>query len=297
LVYDESAVPGFTTFMGAFKGWKIVSEDPIVIEYYTDAYQLDAENNVTNFRAMNFNAYWNEQEVGWHALTPGWLVEANGEAAFSADKAEALEAEWMSYIAGPTLDLLKARLDEAQAEGFIPYEPTLGQYITAEEAAARYANLQEWYRRYGHFWVNTGPYFLQKAFPVEGTLILQYNPDYPDMATRWEGFGVPPIPEVMLDGPGSVTIGDEATYDVFVDLAGEPYAVDEISMVKYLVFDATGALATVGEATAVEDGHWQVVLSSDITGALEAGSNQFAAIVVSLRALVPVTESLQFVTQ
>jgi peptide/nickel transport system substrate-binding protein len=296
-IYDESAVPNFTTFIQAFKGWKIVSEDPVVIEYYTDAYQLDAENNVTNFRAMFPNAYWNGQEVSWHALAPAWLVEANGEAAFSADKAEALEVEWMSFIAGPTLDLLKARLDEAQAEGFIPYEPTLGQYITAEEATARYANLQEWYRRYGQFWVNTGPYFLQKAFPVEGTLILQYNPDFPDLATRWEGFGKPPIPEVMVDGPGSVTIGDEATYDVYIEFDGEPYAVDEISMVKYLVFDATGALATVGEATAVEDGHWQVVLSSDVTGALSAGSNQFAAIAVSLRALVPVTETMQFVTQ
>jgi hypothetical protein len=73
--------------------------------------------------------------------------------------------------------------------------------------------------------------------------------------------------------------------------------VDDISMVKYLLFDATGALAQSGDAEAVEDGHWQAVLSGDATGALEAGSNQFAAIVVSNRALVPVTETFQFVTQ
>ena len=45
------------------------------------------------------------------------------------------------------------------------------------------------------------------------------------------------------------------------------------------------------------DGHWQAVLAADVTGALEAGSNQIAAIVVSKRALLPVTEVLQFVTQ
>ena len=64
-----------------------------------------------------------------------------------------------------------------------PLRADLGQYITAEEAAERYTNLQEWYRRYGHFWVNTGPFFLQRAFPVEGTIIMQRNPDYPDPAT------------------------------------------------------------------------------------------------------------------
>jgi peptide/nickel transport system substrate-binding protein len=296
-IYDEATVPSFETFMAAFKGWKVVSEDPIIIEYYTDAYQLDAENNVTNARAASPNGYYNGVEAGWHGLVPGWLVEANGEAAFSADKAEALEVEWMSYIAGPTLELLKAQLDAAQADNVIPYEPTLGAYITAEEAEARYANLQEWYRRYGHFWVNTGPFYLQKAFPVEGTLILQRNPEYPDSADRWAAFAEAPVPEVLVEGPDRVTIGEEATYDVFVTFRDEPYAVDDIDQAKFLVFDATGSLAHVGELTAVEDGHWQGVLSADITGALEAGSNQFAAIIVSKRALVPVTETTQFVTQ
>jgi peptide/nickel transport system substrate-binding protein len=295
-IYDEASVPAFQTFMGAFKGWKIVSEDPLVIEYYTDAYQLDAENNISNFRAACPAGYFNGVEASWHGLVPGWLAEANGEAAFSADKAEALGVEWMSFIAGPTLDLLKAQLDAAQAEGLIPYEPTLGQYITAEEAEARYANLQEWYRRYGHFWVNTGPFFLQKAFPVEGTLILQRNSEYPDMADKWSRFATAPIPQVLLDGTDRVTIGEEAVYDVFVDLEGEPYPADDIDLVRYLVFDATGSLVEVGDAELVEDGYYTVTLSSELTESLEAGSNQLAVIAVSKRALVPVREDLQFVT-
>jgi len=101
----------------------------------------------------------------------------------------------------------------------------------------------------------------------------------------------------VVEGPGQVTIGEEATYDIYVTFNDEPYAVDDIGTAKFLVFDATGELAHVGEATAVEDGHWQAVLGADITGALEAGSNQFAAIIVSKRALVPVTETAQFVTQ
>jgi peptide/nickel transport system substrate-binding protein len=288
--YDESSVPNFQTFMKAFKGWKIVSEDPLVIETYTDAYQLDAENNVSNARA----AY---PQGAWHGLAPGLRADASGQLAFSADKADALEVEWMSFIAGPSLEILKTHLDEAQAEGFIPFEPTLGQFVTAEEAATRYDNLQEWVRRYGHFWIGTGPYFLQRTFPVEGTIILQHNPNYPDPATRWDRFAAAPVPEVRVDGPGSVTRGEEASFDIYVTFQAEPYAVGDIEMVKVLVFDATGMLATAGAGEAVEDGHWRAVLGPNVTGALEAGANRFTAVVVSKRAVVPITETIQFVTQ
>ncbi|MFL7868096.1 MAG: ABC transporter substrate-binding protein [Anaerolineales bacterium] len=295
-LYDEGSVPAFESFMSSFKGWKVASENPLVIEYYTDNYDLDADNMITNARAA-WPVYGNGVEAPWHTLAAGNLVEANGEAAYSADKADANEVEEMSYIAGPSLEFLKTALDSLEAEGAIPFEPTLGQYISADEAAARYANLQEWYRRRGHFWVSAGPLYLEKAFPVEGTLILQRYEQFPDMADKWNRFAEAPIPEVLVDGAGSVAIGDEAVFDVFVDFNGEPYAVDDIDMVKYLVFDATGELAFQGEGEAVEDGYWTVTLAADATGGLASGSNQLAVIVVSKRALVPITETMQFVTE
>ncbi len=288
--YDEATVPTFDLVMSAFKGWRIVSEDPLVIEYYTDAYALDAENSVTGPRA----AY---PDGAWHTLVPGLRAEASGQLAFSADKAAALEVEEISFIAGPSLPILKDQLDAAQAEGLIPYAPTLGQYVTPGEAATRYANLQEFYRRYGHFWVGTGPYFLQQAWPVEGTILLRHYPAYPDPATRWDRFATAPVPELMVEGPENVEIGQEAVYDIFVTFEDEPYAVDDIDMVKVLVFDATRELAYAGDGQPVEDGHWRAVLGADVTGALEAGANQFAAVVVSKRVVLPITERLQFVTQ
>jgi peptide/nickel transport system substrate-binding protein len=295
--YDPAYVSSFQSFISAFKGWEIVSEDPLVVAYYTDAFGLDAENNVSNFRAMYPSlGLYNQGQGSWHNLALGLRADGNGEAAFSPDKAEELGVEWMSYIAGPTLEILKAQLDSAQEEGFIPYEPTLSQFITAEEAEARYANLQEWFRRRGHFYIGTGPFFLERAFPVEGTLILQRYAEYPDPADKWDRYATAPIPEVLLDGSDRVTIGEEAVYDVFVDLQGEPYPADDIDMVRYLVFDATGTLVEVGDGELVEDGYYTVTLSSDLTESLEAGSNQLAVIAVSKRALVPVREELQFVT-
>jgi hypothetical protein len=68
-------------------------------------------------------------------------------------------------------------------------------------------------------------------------------------------------------------------------------------MVKYLVFDATGALAFTGDAQEAGEGYFEVVLDADMTSELEAGSNQLAVIAVSKRALVPVREELDFVSQ
>ncbi len=294
--FDEAYVPEFTSFMDAFRGWKIVSEDPLILEYYTNAFGLDAENSVTNFRAAYPSAY-SQGQAAWHNLVPGMRADAAAEAAFSASKAEANGVEWLSYIAGPTLDIMKAQLDAAQAEGFIPFAPTMGNYVSADEAAARYANLQEFYRRYGHFYVGTGPFYLQKAFPVEGTLILQHYDPYPDPASKWDKFATAPIPEVLVEGPESVGIGAEAVFDIYVDLEGEPYPSVDLNITKFLVFDATGELAYVGEAELVEEGYYTATIGADVTGALAAGSNQLAAIMVSSRALVPVRDSVQFVTQ
>ena len=87
---------------------------------------------------------------------------------------------------------------------------------------------------------------------------MTHNPNHPDAANRWDRFSAPAIAEVEVDGPGRVTIGDEAVFDVYVDALGETYAVDDINNVQYLLFDATGQQIEQGLAEAVEDGLWSV---------------------------------------
>jgi peptide/nickel transport system substrate-binding protein len=293
-IYDPAAVSGFNSFMASFRGVKIVSTDPLVIEFYSDSLFLDAEENIENIDAL-----WPSYAQGqgsWHALTPGIRAEAAGETALSSSKADTLEVEYLSMIAGPTIAIMKAQLDAAQEEGFIPYEPTLGQFITAEEAEARYNNLAQWFNRRGHFWIGTGVFYLERAFPVEGTVILQRFVDHPDPADKWARFAAPPIAELDIDGPSRVTIGQPATFDVFVEFQGEPYAVGDILEVKYLLFDANGELAASGAAEAIEDGLWQVSLGADVTGQLAAGSNRLEVVVVSKLVAVPVFDSVVFVT-
>ncbi|MGC9359865.1 MAG: ABC transporter substrate-binding protein, partial [Anaerolineae bacterium] len=240
---------------------------------------------------------YDQGQGSWHALTLGLMAEEKGEAAFSASKADALEAEWLSYIAGPTLDVLTAQLDEALAESYIPFEPTMGEYLTAEEAAARYQNLKAWFEERGHYWIGTGPLMLDRAYPVEGTVSLARNPMFPDLSEKWTGFAEPMLADVFVDGPDRVAIGSEVAYDVFVDFQGEPYPSDDIEQVRYLLFDATGELAVVGDAEAAGEGLYQVVLGADVTSGLTAGSNRLEVVVVSKRVAVPSTDALLFVTE
>ncbi len=156
--------------------------------------------------------------------------------------------------------VLSKYLDQAASESHIPYEATLSQYLTADEAKARYEDLQQWFADHGHYWIGTGPYYLDKAFLTEKTLTLKNNTDFPDLASKWETFSQPKLADAQLDGPGQVKVGDEAVFDVNVTFNGEPYAESDIRQVKYLLYDATGALQSTGEALAVADGQYQVVL-------------------------------------
>jgi peptide/nickel transport system substrate-binding protein len=290
-IFDPVRVAPFNTFMAAFNGLRIVSEDPLIIEHYGDNYSLDAEL-MTN----SWFPYYAQGPGAWHNIALGYYAEANGLAVFSQAKSTAQELDRLNYIAGETVAVLKGQLDAAIAEDYaLPYAPTLGQFVSAEEAEMRYNNLNEWHRRRGHFWLGTGVFYLERAFPVEGTVILQRFPTHPDSATRWLGFAAPAIAEVEVDGPNRVTIGSEEVFDVFVDFAGQPYAMDDILGVKFLVINAEGDVVAVGEADAVEDGLWEIVLTSDITSNLEAGSYRLEAVVVSRLVAMPSFDSLLFV--
>lgn len=292
-IYDEQAAPAFEVFMSAFKGMKIDSTDPLVVEYYSDLYSLDAE--------LCLPALWpsyanNVEESNWDFIAVANLAEANGELAYSADKALASKIEQTSDIGGPSLEILSKYLDQAIADKYIPYAPTLSQYMTADEAVARYEALKAWCGEHGHFKIGTGPYYLDKAYLTEKSMVLKNFADYPDLADRWSNYAEPKIADVTLDGPGQVKTGEEATFDIYVTFQDEPYPQSEIGSVKFLLYNAKNEIVDVAAATAVEDGHYQVVLPADVTSKLEAGSNKLEVAVVPLVVSQPTFTSVEFVT-
>jgi peptide/nickel transport system substrate-binding protein len=218
-----------------------------------------------------------------------------GELAYSQTKADDAEIENTSWVGGPSLEILDKYLEQATAESYIPFEPTLGEYITAEEAAERYANLRNWYDEHGHFWVGTGPYYLDQVFTTEKSLVLKNFADFPDTADRWQQFSEPQLATTVVDGPGQVQVGTEAVFDIIVNFGDQPYPQSDLQGVKYILYDASGVAINVGDAVAVGDGLYQVTLGPDITSELPTGSARLEGVAIPIPVAIPSFSSLDFV--
>ena len=292
-IYDESLVPSLEATLSTFKGYRIVSTDPLTVEAYNDAYNADAELNILPLWPLS--PFGLSGENSWTIFAVSNLAEANKELAYTSNKADTLQIEQTSWIGGPSLEILAKYLDQAAAESLVPFEPTLGQYITKEEADLRYANFKKWYEEHGHFWVGTGPYYLDRVYTTEKSLVLKNNSEFVDLADRWASFSEPKLASIVLDGSAQVKAGEEAVFDASVYFKDAPYASADIQRVKYILYDTTGVVVTVGDAELVSEGQYQVTLGADITSKLPTGSGRLEVAVVPVPVAVPAFTFLDFV--
>jgi len=291
-IFDESVVPAFESFVQTFRGFRIVSENPLVVELYGDAFTMDAEG----IAAGAAGAYWPLYGFGpgpWHTIALGIRTEASGEAAFTEDKASKKKVERLNYVAGPTVAILDRHLAAARKENFIPYAPALSKYISADEARTRWTSLTHWREGHSHFWIGMGPFLLQRVSPVEKVVELHRFDRFPDLSTKWVRFEEPRIASVAVSGPSTVRTGQEATFDVRITFKGQPYPAQDIEEVKYLLFDAKRNL--IANAAAERAGErWKIVLSPAVTQRLGAGSSQLEVIVVSRAVSIPSFATVRF---
>lgn len=164
-LYDESFVDTFNSWRDQFVAWKIRSTNPLVIEYYINYSELDAELTATAFVS---SAYY-----PWHLYAIGLRAEEEGKLAFSASKAEEKKVEWMNYIGGPSLAILKDVVERCEKEGYIPFKNFVGKYVDPSVAKERFSSLKKFYEKYKHFWVSNGPYYLEKVDVVAHTALLR----------------------------------------------------------------------------------------------------------------------------
>ena len=122
------------------------------------------------------------------------------------------------------------------------------------------------------------------------------NPDFVDLADKWVQFGDPKVAEVDLEGEGSVVLGTEFSFDVYVTFEGEAYPADEIKEVKGLLYDATGQIVEILMGELVEDGHYVITVPADVSAAMEAGASKLEAVVVPYTVAIPTFIALEFVT-
>lgn len=289
-VFDQSGVAAYQASMVAFKGQRIVSTDPLIIEAYGDSYALDAENNVSTFWPM-----YSFGPGAWHNLAVALLSEANQDTAFTSAKANTLDVDWLSMIAGPSLAALDKHMADAKDGNYIPYANTLGQFVSEAEARERYANLQSFVDKYGHYFIGTGVLMLESVHPVEGSAVLARYDKHIDRADRWAVFAEPMYAEVDVEGTARLAQGRAAQFDVWVTFAGEAYPSDLIADVTYIVIGSNGEVAFSGSADYVAEGLYEVRLSAEQTAQLPVGATQVTAIVVPIPVAKPTAEGHSFV--
>jgi hypothetical protein len=223
-IYDEGYVAAFDAFMDHFKGVTFDFSNPdygLVVTTYDDLWYLDAELIVgldgPGWCWYPLSAYG---EFNFENLALGILAEANGELAFGGTKATANHVEWMSFVSGPSLNILAGHLTDVQTSGnpdyeYIPYSPTLGTYITGEQALERYNNLQNFYNTYHHFWVGTGPYYLNTVNTSGKVLDLKKFTDYNMPGDLFFSYMDPvptgPVPSVTGGWLDEIVMSKEAT--------------------------------------------------------------------------------------
>jgi len=198
-------------------------------------------------------------------------------------------------VAGPSLEILKKYLDEAIATNYIPYEPTLGQYVTVEEAATRYANLKAWYEKVGHFWVGSGPFYLAEVRPVEKILVLKRFENYPDPAEKWLRFAEPRTPTVEVSAPAPVLrLGAPWDFIIEVTFKDQPYPLVDMDFVMCLLFDAEGNLVYSSPPEAVKDGLFVFSIPASLTATLPVGPIRIEAAAVSKLVAIPAFAKAEF---
>ncbi|HVN54932.1 MAG TPA: ABC transporter substrate-binding protein [Anaerolineaceae bacterium] len=297
-IYDESLGATLDTFVSHFKGVKITSTDPLTIETYDDQFQLDAENNIYG-KDWYPNFYQPSAFTGgmiaWHNLTPMVQAVADGKMAFSKDASTAKKVDYASQVSGPTLDVQMGYVDKDITDKYIPFAPTLSQYLKADEAVTRYNNLKAFYAAHKHIVLGTGPYMIDQVFPVEQSISEVRYDKYLFPADQFAGFGEPELMTVAVDGPTTLAAGDEATFDVTINFKDQPYPSKDIDRVSYTLFNANGDILATGTAENTGEGTYTATLGKDVTSKLDAGTSKLIIAASSKTVSLPAFETTEFV--
>lgn len=293
-IFDESATHIFKPFANIFRGVRIIKEEPLTVEIYSDQIFPDAEE-IASWAANLFYT-----TTPWHSLAIGILAEEEKQLAFSANKASENKIEWMNYIAGPSLTKLAHSLKKAENQGYTPFK-TLAKYVSHEEAKTRYAKLRQWYDKKGHFWVGAGPYYVDKVYSIEKNVVLRQFEPLDKQAQQWlNQFTEPKIADVTVNGPSMVKIGHSAEFQVDISFRGKPYQHQDIDFIVVLLFDGADNLVLVDKFDnkkiddKFKDGQLQVKLPAEKMAEIDPGSYRLLVAVASRVVSIVSLESITF---
>lgn len=296
-MYDTALAPAFSSFEKTFRGRRIVSRDPLVIESYGGPIFPDAETiAATRSPGLRGTSGILDISVPWHTLGLAIRAETQGDIALSSTKADKQRVEWTNFVDGPSVEIMNRHLAQARPTEYLPYAGVLAEFVEPGEVESRYQSLAEWFADRGHFWVGDGPYYLHAVHAIEGSVVLRASPLYDQPIDRWLRYNQPRIPAFDVEGPMVTRLGEGAMFDVDIRFDGEPYPLEDIERVGYMVFDREGKLAATGAAAPLTEGRWRVELDEEQITALGIGGNRLEIAVTAKPVALPTFATHGFAT-
>lgn len=277
-LYDESVFPKIRNLQKYIISWRIVSEHPLIIEYYTNYTSIEAEAIVNYVTSKNNGpVYW--PEYPWHDIAIGILAENNSLAAFTSYKAGNLNIPQLNYAFGETLQILKDMLDYAINTSYIPFQEIMSNYTTKDEAIQRYSLLHDWYNAHSHFLVGLGPYYVDSISYDEKKVHLRAYRQYRYKADHYEKLVLPPPStnvNVEASGPTTVTVWQDLVYDVNIsgfglglkysgigNVLATPDRVSKIDNVYFSLLAPNDSIVYRGEAIPLGDYLYRIIIPGE----------------------------------
>ncbi len=173
-LYDEFYAQIHESELDGFKGFKVVSEKPLVIEYYTDSYSHLASETV--------KPLWVDYGTGqqsWAMAAVANTAAMDAEATYSEEMSAYYGSEFLDYLNSESLETLIDNLELYRGSGYIPYAELLSQYLTPTEALQQYKNILAFYKSYGHLSIGLGPYMITNVDALTPSLTLSAYTAFP----------------------------------------------------------------------------------------------------------------------
>jgi hypothetical protein len=180
------------------EGWEIIQKTP-VLEVFLRNVPPD-EGQVAALATP-----WST--VPWHLLVLMEEAVTRGYAAFSKQEAERRRIPWLDIVRDPALRAkLQGLITQFERESYRPEQ--LKEFVTADEAQARWRSLGAFVAQHGHFLIANGPYRLKEWAPDSVVLQVVREVEYPLGFGTFDRFVNPPraaIDTVTQDS-GEITV-------------------------------------------------------------------------------------------
>lgn len=273
-VQENALGAGDKAFLPKFKAFEFVDSDTFVT--YVDFFHLDAGE------MADVGSWWPDAPWTVHEVMGGAMLDG----ALAADEKDAdnLAIPWMDQTKGASIPILQEKLAELKLANHKAVG--LEGMITDAEATAAWTALDDFVTAYGHFFVASGPFWLESFDTATWSFTLKAHRDgYPFRADHWEAFRTPKIPVISLSAPDTVFSGTPAVFDFSSVVAGSPF--DNIASQWFLKDLSTKDIIMEGTASQVGAGAYRIEIPAATTEQLLFGTFEMILVVTSPEAAPP----------